>query len=69
MVLGCTVDALYAVRKKDTGNCAIFYLGGILKDNVYRANPCSEDSLKESMQRCAIMVWLLIKLYAVMVCF
>jgi len=62
VVLECTVDALCGLRKKkDAYKCGIYYLCGMFKGNVYRDNPYTEDSLKESMQRCAMMLWFLIK--------
>jgi hypothetical protein len=48
-------------KKKDADKYGIYCLCGMFKGNVYRDNPCTEDSLKESLQRCAMMLWFLIK--------
>jgi len=40
-----------------------------VKGNVHRDSLYTEDSLKESMQRCAMMLWFLIKWCAVRVRF
>lgn len=67
MVLECAIDALYGLRgggereREDANKCGISYLCGIFKGNMYRDNLYTEDSLEESMQRCAMMLWVLIK--------
>jgi hypothetical protein len=61
LVLECTVDALFGLRKKDADKCGISYLCVMLKGNMHRDSSYTEDSLKESMHRCAMMLWFLIK--------
>jgi len=48
-------------RERDANKCGISYLCGMFKGNMYRDNLYTEDSLEESMQRCAMMLWFLIK--------